>query len=377
MSESCDVLVVGLGAMGSAAALAAARRGARVLGVDRFATPHALGSSHGRTRIIREAYFEHPCYVPLVQRAYRLWDEIAGAAGMDLMRPTGGAMIGPPEGVLVSGALRSAREHGLPHEVIDAAEIRRRWPVFHPTGDMVAVVEPRAGLLFPERCIEAIRVLASEAGASLRTGVEVTGWRATSGGLVVRTGDGEIRAEHLVLAAGAWMPDLLGDLAVPLSVERQTLAWFEPTARHELFAAGGSPVTIWEHEPDRLFATFPDVGHGVKVMIHHEGEITTPATVRREVTDRDLDALHAILRRIIPELDGRLLGTAVCLYTNTPDHDFVIDRHPADPRVLIASPCSGHGFKFAPVIGEILADLALAGGTAFDLTPFRIGRFAH
>ncbi len=371
-----DVIVVGLGAMGSAAAAEAAGRGARVLGLDRYAPPHALGSSHGRSRIIREAYFEHPLYVPLVQRAYALWERLEERTGARLLVRTGGLMVGPPDGELVAGALRSAETHGLAHEVLTADEVRRRVPGFRPPDDSVAVLEPRAGLLFPERAIAAQLGLAGSAGADLRLGEPVVSWTADGDVVEVRTAGGRYAAARLILAAGAWLGGLVPELALPLEIERAVLAWFGPSVPTPLYAPERFPIFLHELSPGRVWYGFPDTGHGVKVAAHHHGEaVSRPEALRREVKPAEVAPLGDLVRAYLPAAAGPCTETAACMYTNTPDSHFLIDAHPAHPAVLVASPCSGHGFKFSPAIGEILADLALTGTTAFDLTPFRLDRF--
>jgi sarcosine oxidase len=372
MTKGADVLVVGLGAMGSQVARALAQRGQRVVGLDRFVPPHRLGSSHGRSRIIREAYFEGPAYVPLVQRAYELWAALAAEAGRPLLRLTGGLMAGPPEGALVRGARRSAEVHGLLCEHLSAAEIAQRFPAFAPEPGMVGVLEPRAGILFPEACIEAALAGAAQAGAELRLDEEVRAWRADGAGVEVQTARGSWAAGRLVIAAGAWLPRLIPDL--PLTVERQVLHWFEPRRDHAAFAPEACPISLWETGDGTIFYAFPDLGDGVKAAIHHGGETTDVERVRRDVTAEDEEGVRSLVRRLLPGAAGPLRESSVCLYTNTPDHHFLIDRHPEHEQVLIVSPCSGHGFKFAPVIGEFVADLLTTGVSRFDLTPFSLAR---
>ncbi|HEX6850218.1 MAG TPA: N-methyl-L-tryptophan oxidase [Candidatus Polarisedimenticolaceae bacterium] len=371
MAGDFDVAIVGLGAMGSAAACHLARRGRRVLGLDRFTPPHALGSSHGETRIIREAYFEHPLYVPLVQRAYTLWTELEELAERELLRTTGGVMIGPAGGILVEGARRSAEEHGLRHELLSAREVRRRFPALSPSEAMVGVWEPRAGVLFPEACIEAHLEVARSFGATLVYGEPVIRWSPDGRGVRVVTPQGDYVAAQLLLTAGSWMRALAPEAGLPLTVTRQVLCWFAPAATPEHFAPASCPIHLWEDLPGRFFYGFPDFGTGVKLAIHHEGRATDPDHVRREVGAGEVEDLRRRFRRFMPAADGPLLRTAVCLYTNTPDEHFWIDRHPGHPQVLIASPCSGHGFKFASAIGEILADELTGKPTSFDLEPFR------
>jgi sarcosine oxidase len=370
MSSRFDVIVVGLGAMGSATAYHLARRGKRVLGLDRFAPPHAFGSSHGQTRIIREAYYEHPLYVPLVRRAYELWADLEKESGRSVLRVTGGLMIGKPDSAVVIGATRSAREHSLPHEVFPAVEVRSRFPALQPTDGMVAVWEPRAGILFPEICIEAHLTLARKHGADLRPDQPALTWASDGGGVRVATGKGAYQAGQLLLSAGSWIQSLLPDLKLPLTVERQIQFWFESN-RPAQFQPVRCPIHIWEHEPGRFFYGVPDLGGGVKVARHHEGERVDPNALNGEVRPAELEAMRAIVRRFLPDADGPLRSAAVCMYTNTPDGHFFIDRHPVDPQVWIASPCSGHGFKFSSAIGELLADLLTNGRTQVDLSLFK------
>jgi sarcosine oxidase len=373
-AETFETVVVGLGAMGSAALHHLASRGVKVLGIDRFATPHLHGSTHGRTRIIREAYYEHPCYVPMVQRAYELWASLEKEIGEQLFVQTGGLMIGPPEGELFAGALRSAKEHGLAHTILEPAQVHARYPGFRVPDGSMALHEPRAGLLFPEKCVEAHLALAKRAGATIRTGITVTRWNADDG-IRIETDAGELRARTLILAAGPWLPALVPDLELPLEVERQLFHWFEPVSHPEWYDAAHSPISLIEYADGRFFATFPDVGHGVKAGIHHEGAVIDIDAPRAPATTAEGAEIQALLARYLPQAAGHILDSATCVYTNTPDHDFLLDRHPVHPNVLIASPCSGHGFKFSSAIGEILADIATTGETTFDLRPFALSRF--
>jgi sarcosine oxidase len=368
-----DVGIVGLGAMGSMAALELARRGRRVIGFDRFHPPHPFGSSHGKSRIIREAYFEHPQYVPLVQRAYELWGALEQQCGRRLLLPTGGLMIGPPTGVLVTGARRSALEHGLSYEELSAEQVRTRFPMFELDAGEVGLFEPRAGVLFPEAAIEVALQMAEAAGAELHFDEPVSTWSAGET-VTVRTPAGHWGVDRLILAAGAWLGDGVARAPLPLSVARQTLFWFAAKAAEGL-GPERMPIFIWEWAPGEMFYGFPDLGEGVKVAIHHQGEVVDPGQVRRTVYPGEADRLRGVLLTRLPGLTEVLRQSAVCLYTNTPDGDFILDRHPEEARVLLASPCSGHGFKFAPAIGEALAELAEEKSPRFDLAPFRLGRF--
>ena len=360
--------------MGSAAAYHIAAAGGRVLGLDRFHPPHDLGSSHGLTRIIREAYFEHPTYVPLVQRAYELWADLEEKSQRQLLLKTGGVMVGREEGVLVRGARRSAEMHGLRHEVLSSMELRQRFPIFEPGKEMVGVWEPRAGVLYPEAAIEAHLELAAKLGASLHFNEPVLKWEPDGQGVRVHTAGGRYTAAKLLLAAGAWVGSLIPDLELPLKVERQVLYWFEPRRQAEAFGAANCPIYIWEYEPGRFFYGFPELGHGVKVALHHQGETTQPDTVNREVAAEEIERMRGLLRQYMPAAEGRLRATAVCLYTNTPDEHFILDRHPQHSQVVLASPCSGHGFKFSSAIGEVAATMLRDEEPRFDLSLFRISR---
>jgi sarcosine oxidase len=368
VAERWDVIVTGLGAMGSAAARELARRGLRVLGLDRYAPPHVHGSTHSRTRIIREAYFEHPAYVPLVQRAGELWSELERDVDERLHVRTGGLMIGPERGTLVSGARTSAEQHGLPYELLTVDEIRRRFPALVPADKAVALHETRAGVLFPEACVRALLSCAVRAGADLRTNEPMLSWRIESGVVRVATAIGENVADRLVLALGPWLPEFLNDAQIPLTVERQMQHWFSPRANAERFTPEHLPIALWE--ADRLFYTLPDFGDGIKIAIHHNGEITNPHHVRRTINADEDASARALVDRFLPDASGELRDRAVCLYTNTPDGHFLIDSHPAHPEVLIVSACSGHGFKFASAIGEMVAQWCL-GEPREDLELFK------
>jgi len=379
VSERYDAVVVGLGAMGGAAAFHLARRGRRVLGLDRFVPPHDRGSSHGRTRMIRQAYFEDPAYVPLVLRAYELWDELGRECGEVLLHITGGLWLGRPDSGLVAGSLASARQWALPHEVLGPEDIRRRFPVFTPDPDVVGVYEERAGVVSPEAAVAAHLDVAAARGAELRFGEPVARWEETDDGVAVTTGRGVYRAGALVLCAGPWAPDLLPGLGVPFTVERQVQCWFQPDGGVDPFLPDRHPAWGWEGPDGRFvygFPAFDGPDGGVKAGLHHGGATCTPEDVDRTVSDADIDQVVSVLGRCLPTLPSRFLHAVTCLYTNTPDGHFVIGLHPDHPGVAVAAGCSGHGFKFAPVVGEILADLALDGSTRHPVALFHPRRFA-
>jgi sarcosine oxidase len=378
---SYDVIVVGLGAMGSAAAYQLAKRDARVLGIEAFTRAHELGSSGGLSRIIRLAYFEHPDYVPMLRAAWELWPQIEREAGEPgapaaLMQVTGGLYIGRRGSAVLEGSLKSAETHGLAHELLDAAETKRRFPVLNVDDDMAALHEPLAGILFPEKCVDAHLRLAERHGAELHFDERVTGWSSDGSGVSVTTNRGRYLADRLVIAAGAWLPKLAPELNLPLTIERNVLFWFEPTAQPELFAPDRLPVWIAELDDEHAFYGFPTLpGQGAKVSRHHGGNRVDPDTVDREASEADEQPVREFMTRYMPLANGRRLDSRVCMYTNTPDFHFVLDFHPDDDRVVIASPCSGHGFKFSSVIGSIAADLALVGHTQFEIGFLSLGRF--
>lgn len=373
---SFDTAIIGLGVMGSASAAALAQRGARVVAFDQFTPPHPLGSSHGHSRIIREAYYEHPLYVPLVRRAYERWAELERQTDVSLMVQTGGIMIGPESGPLVRGALDSARTHGIPHEMLDARAISDRFPAYRPRPDWVGLLEYRAGMLFPEQCVEALLATAERRGAALRFNEAVRSWTPSSRGIMIETSREKLEADRLVVAAGPWLPrfrDAIG-VTIPLEIERQLSHWFEPRSTGDgRYRAARCPVGLWEIDDD-VFATLPDEGHGVKCGMHHAGAATSPDVVNRDVSAAENEAARQLLEQLVPGAGGRLLDSRVCLYTNTADRHFIIDWLPGE-RVLVVSPCSGHGFKFASAVGEIVAQLVVDGRSWIDLAPFSLSRF--
>jgi sarcosine oxidase len=370
-------IVVGLGAMGSATLYHLARRGWRVLGIEQFTAGHDRGSSHGDSRIIRETYFEHPLYVPLVRRAHELWLELEKESGESLMTITGGLMIGPADGSIVSGSLRSAAEHMLPHALLSAEEVRERFPPFQLAKGLVAVLDPRAGFLDPEACTNAHLKLAQDAGAAVRFNEPMLDWNSSGDSVRVTTASEAYTADRLVLAAGPWNSALVPDLELPLTIERQAVFWLDPGADATVYDVERFPIYAYEYVAGNICYGFPRLPRGVKASVMHAGEtVRHPDKVNRTVGEFEVNPLRAALRPILPELaESPVRESDVCLFTNTPDHDFIIDFHPFFPQVLISSPCSGHGFKFASAIGELQADLLTKGKTAFDLSPFRIGRW--
>ena len=357
-----SAIVIGVGGVGSAAMFHLARRGARVLGLDRFAPGHDRGSSHGRTRIIRQAYFEHPDYVPLLLHAYELWSELGRRRGRPLIHEIGLLQVGPPEGAVLAGVRQSALRHRLEIEQLDAREITERFPGLRANADWGGLFERRAGYLDVEDCVVAHAEEAIGLGAELRAGVEVLGWTAHAQSIEVATTQGSFSAERLILTAGPWAPQLLGDLSVRLEVRRKPQFWYP--AGPEYDAHQGCPAFLFEL-PDGIFYGVPRIDEfGLKVAEHTGGALVAdPLRVERGDDLDGRERVERFLAACLPGVRRECLQQAVCMYTLTPDGHFLVDRHPADPRIVLAAGLSGHGFKFTCVLGEALADLALDGRT--------------
>ncbi len=360
--------------MGSAVSRSLASRGVSVLTVERYGLNHGLGSSHGKTRIIRQAYAEDPRYVPLVKRALASWQDLQEQTGVPLVRLTGGLMIGDPEGPLVRGTLRSARKHDLEFREMSGRELGEEFPALRAGSEVSAVHERTAGVLFAERCIQALYERASQDGCEFRFNEPLYSWRRRAGAIEVSTSNGRYVTDKLVICAGPWTGRVMGD-ALPLKCERQVPLWFD-SGGNAAFMPGKMPIFVAE-EGRRLFYGIPDFGDGVKVAEHHAGPPVDPDFVDRRVTDRDLASVAGFMKRRLPALDRRPVASTTCIYTNTPDTHFVIGPCPGDQGVLVVSACSGHGFKFASVIGEIAADLLIDGGTRYDIGFLGPGRFAR
>lgn len=372
------VAVIGLGAMGSAAALHLARRGADVTGFEQFGPAHDRGSSHGESRIIRKAYYEDPCYVPLILRAYELWRELEQESGETLLTVTGGLMIGRPDSAVVAGALASAQQWGLRHQLLNSKEIHQRFVAFTPGPEEVGVFEPDAGVLLPELAVLCHLRQAARHGAQLHFGERVEGWDEASGEIVMKTSAGTYRVDRLVVAAGPWTSRLLGGWGLPLRVERQVMGWFRPMEIRN-FEPANFPVYLFEEPGGEAYYGFPTLdGESVKAARHHGGETTTPDELRRLSDDPELVRLRDHLGAMLPPLRGaEVIRARVCMYTDTPDLNFAIGLLPGPAAVAVACGFSGHGFKFSPAVGEVLADLVELGETRHPIAPLSLARFAH
>ncbi len=388
-----EVIVIGLGGMGLAACRELARRGVRVLGLEQHTIGHALGSSHGGTRVVRQAYFEHPDYVPLLRRAMDGFLRLEQESGLALLERCGVVIVGGLDSSLISASAGAAAAHGIEVERLEGTVLRARLPQFFAKDDVgpsLGLLEPGGGFVRPERVLRALAMLSMRDGARLRERVPVRSWRTTSDGVEVEAGDGRFRADRVVITAGAWNPAVLvarearpGPL--PLTAVRQVQSWLRP---HEPRLADAARFPAWLVDrgegaaplygvPIDAAATPDEPGFGcAKVAVHGEGEPCDPDRVDRTVSDAELTAIEALARQHLPGLPGRLESARVCLYTNSPDGHFLIDRHPLDERVAIAAGFSGHGFKFVPVVGEALADLATTGRTDLPIGFLAASRFS-
>ena len=370
-----DVIVLGLGGMGASTVFECARRGQRVLGIEQFPLVHDRGSSHGQTRVIRQAYYEHPDYVPLLRRAYDRWYDLEQVSGSRLFVECGVLSLSPPGGEVVAGVTQAAREHGLPIETLNNADIHSRFPEFRVPSDYDGAFEPHAGYLYVEECVRAHLDAAREAGAVLQSEERVLRWQATRSGVEVETTHGRYAADRLIITAGAWAGQVMAELGLPLEVLRKPLLWFE-VAEPERLRRDRFPIYMVE-SPGGFYYGFPMTdSRGHKLARHDRGlPVADPLHPQREPLPEDESDCRKFLERYIPAAAGRLLHYAVCMYTVTPDRHFILDVHPEHPRVVLGAGFSGHGFKFASVIGEILADLSESGRSQLPIDRFRIDRF--
>jgi len=371
-----DVAVVGLGGIGSAILAHCAARGASVIGLEQFARGHDLGSSSGKSRMIRKAYFEDPAYVPLVLRAYELWHELEREVDEALLQTTGVLTVGPETSEITAGTKRAAREHGLAIESLDLNQVSERYPMLDIRRDEVAIFEPDAGVLKPERAIAAHLAVAEHAGAETRFDATMHGWQAVSDGFELRLRGGEqVRARSLVLALGPWFQRTLSELGIKIRVQRNVQAWFAPATAD--YASPQFPAFLLNRRglPAPLYG-FPDFGDGVKAAFHGFGDLTDAEHLDRSVDQpRDIEPIVGAMNEWMPGAAARLIDAKPCMYSLTPDEHFVVDRHPQHPRLILCGGFSGHGFKFAPVMGEIAADLALRDRSRHDIGFLSLDRF--
>jgi sarcosine oxidase len=370
-----DVVVVGLGAMGSAALHAAARRGLHAIGLEQYEPAHSRSSSYGESRVIRLAYFEHPSYVPLLQEAYGLWRDLETVTGEQIMTITGIVEAGYPGAPLVAGSLQSSLQHDLPHEQLTAAAVRRRFPAFDLPDEWEVIYQPNAGALFPEKAINLLVRQAIRHGARVELRTRVVAVSAAGNGVQVVLEDGQrIVARSAVISAGAWITQLIPDLMPHLYLTRQPLLWFEPV-RGDLAVPDRMPIFFFQTRDDLVYGLPNLLGTGVKVATHLDsGRLSSAEEARADVSVEESERLRNFLQRYVPAAAGPLVRSSICAYTRSPDEHFVIGPHPHAPQLIIASACSGHGFKFASVMGEILVDLATERGTDRPIDLFAPGR---
>lgn len=370
-----DAIVVGVGGMGSATVYHLARRGCKVLGLEQFDIPHALGSSHGFSRIIRLAYAEHASYVPLLRRAYQLWRELENHSGERLLIITGGIDAGTENSSTIKGSLQACAVHHLPHELLDGASLSRRFPGYRLASGMLGVYQPDAGFLLPERCIVAHVEAAQKLGAEIHGREPVLEWQVDGNNVLLKTHRGSYQTKKMIVTAGPWARKILpqlSDVAVP---ERQVLLWTQPL-QPDYFRTSAFPVFNLEC-PEGRFYGYPVYRiPGFKIgKYHHRRERVDPDHMDRNCYDEDEEVLRAAVRRYFPDADGPTMSMTTCLFTNSPDEHFIIDVHPHYPQVALAAGFSGHGFKFCSVIGEIMADLVLDGHSRLNIEMFRLNRF--
>ena len=376
MNKIFDVIVLGLGAHGSSAVYHLSKKNIKVCGIDRFTPPHAFGSSHGQSRIIRQAYHESPMYVPLVMEAYKLWNELENISGKNLLLKTGGIILGDENSMIVNGAKLSAETHNVPYDYLNYTEIQREFPVLRPTEETVAIVEQNAGILFPEECIKTNLELANKNGATLLFGEIVQSINIKNNSVEVVTDKNIYETQKLIVSVGAWLNDLLPELKLPLNIKRQVLFWFKNDNKQmqKFIEPKHLPIFIWEYSSPHIFYGFPDLGNGIKIAPHHEGQPIHPDLLSKEVYENEIKQMKNVLDEYF-NVNATFNFSDVCMYTNTPDEHFIIDYYPSNKNVIIASPCSGHGFKFSSAIGKILCEMATNQPVQFDITPFRINRF--
>ena len=369
-----DVIIIGLGAMGSAASYYLSKNGVKVLGLDTYEPPHKLGSSHGHTRVIREAYHEGTSYVPIVKRAYELWNELDHEIEDKLILEYGGMYLGD-DGKYLSDAKKSAKKYDIPIKEFSSKEIKEKYNILNPPNNFKGLLENRSGAVFPEKAISNFLSKSINNGSSHNYNEKVIGWGKQSKFYKVETDKNNYFAEKLIFSSGAWIKNLVPSLKLPVKIERQVLFWFDPIKDKDKFHYSNMPNTGWDLDNGMEFYTQPNIENkGFKVAMHHNGKFISENDLNRESNADDLSIVKNFLEEYIPLANGKLIDSRVCVYTNTPDLDFIIDFYPNDENIIICSPCSGHGFKFTPAIGEICSELVINNGTNYDLSEFSIKR---
>ena len=374
MNNTSDVIIIGLGAMGSATSMFLSHNGIKVIGFDSYSPPHEFGSSLGHTRVIREAYHEGTTYVPIVQRAYEIWFEMNENSKVPIIETYGGLLIGRKTGD-IENALKSANKYDIPIKKMTTDEISQKFSVLNPPKEYIGLLESRGGAVFVENSINHMLNTALNNGSIHKYNERVVRWSKKSNYYLVETNLGNYKAEKLVFSSGAWITKLIPTLKLPIKIERQVLFWFSPRKNPDKFKSINLPNSGWDLDNGLSFYTMPNLeNRGFKVAMHHNGEFVDPDTLIRESNDSDLKMVRDFLEEYIPDGNGELIDSKVCMYTDTPDQDFLIDSHPDDENIIICSPCSGHGFKFTPAIGEICSSLIINNSTKFDLDKFSLER---
>ena len=375
MNNTSDVIIIGLGAMGSATSMFLSQNDIKVIGFDSYLPPHEFGSSLGHTRVIREAYHEGTSYVPIVQRAYEIWFEMNENSKVPIIDTYGGLLFGRKNGDIES-AIKSANKYDIPIKKMTTDEISQKFSVLNPPNEYIGLFESRGGAVFVENSINHMLNTALKKGSIHKYNEKVVRWSKKSNYYLVETNLGNYKAEKLVFSSGAWITKLLPTLKLPIKVERQVLFWFSPRKNPDKFKSINMPNTGWDLDNGLSFYAMPNIeNRGFKVAMHHNGDFVDPDTLIRESNDSDLKTVRDFLEQHIPDGNGDLIDSKVCMYTDTPDQDFLIDSHPDDENIIICSPCSGHGFKFTPAIGEICSSLIINNSTNFDLDEFSLERF--
>jgi len=375
VAKPYDLIVLGVGGMGASVVAHAAWSGLRTLGLEQYSLPHRRGSSHGFTRILRLGLHEKPTYVPLVMRAVELWKELGEKAGRPMFFQSGSVDVAPPESAIFKGSLAACQKHGIAHEVLDAKETQRRFPGIHPDPEMLTVHQPGSGFVLSDASIEAHLNLALAAGAELHGHETALGWDSQGELYSVQTDRGTYEARALVITTGAWARKLLPN--APIKAERQVVGWFQPRESPEFFTPARMPAWIVDS---------PALGHFYGLPIHSIpgfklakfvfGDVVDPGAELIPPQPQEEEVLRVFLRRYFPAADGPVLTLTAMFFENTPDRAFIIDQAPGQPGVWLALGFSGHGYKYAPAIGELMTNLVRKGESPFDLSPFKIARFA-
>ena len=381
-----DVIVVGLGAMGSAALYQLSGKGKKVLGIDQFEPPHQFGSTHGGSRIIRQAYYEGEEYIPILKASYDLWRKIENDSQSRFFEIIGGLMIGNRHNSIVDKSEISAKAYDIPYEIFDGGELKKRYPMFSPDGDTWALLDKLAGYVEPERGIKNQLELATKNNAKINLNELVEFWDAENyqQGIRVKTNKGDYITEKLIVTTGPWAKGMMQELGIILKPERLVQFWMNPVKNKTSFLPENFPIFLWNVEKNLDIYGFPakdGIENGCKVAFYpHEDhpirQFCTPYNIDRKVHQEDVELIKSYFEKYVPDLNGECLKTSVCMHTESPDLHPIIDFHPDYPQVCIANGFSGHGFKFSNIAGQILAELVYEGKSTFDISLFKADRFS-